>query len=183
MDTWAIHLDKEYFKFSCAHFLIFPDGSKERLHGHNYRVRVEIVGDLSERGLVIDFIEAKPVVRQLCDELDEHWLVPGEHPELKLEVRDDGHTEVVYREARYLVPSDELIALPINNTSPARGSLRRLAGAQAAGRGLGDRRPERRLPVRSLAAIRQGSTSSSSRLLPAPALGRARQLGPSARDV
>jgi 6-pyruvoyltetrahydropterin/6-carboxytetrahydropterin synthase len=117
MDTWAIHLDKEYFKFSCAHFLIFPDGSKERLHGHNYRVRVEIVGDLSERGLVIDFIEAKPVVRQLCDELDEHWLVPGEHPELKLEVRDDGHTEVVYREARYLVPSDELIALPINNTS------------------------------------------------------------------
>ena len=117
MDTWAIQLDKEYFKFSCAHFLIFPDGSKERLHGHNYRVRVEIVGDLSDRGLVIDFIEAKPVVRELCDELDEHWLVPGEHPELKIERRDDGHTEVVYREARYLAPSDELIVLPINNTS------------------------------------------------------------------
>lgn len=117
MDTWAIELEKEYFKFSCAHFLIFPDGSKERLHGHNYRVRVEIVGDLTDRGLVIDFIEAKPVVRELCDELDEHWIVPAEHPELKVERRDDGHTEVVYREARYLAPSDEVIVLPINNSS------------------------------------------------------------------
>ena len=117
MDTWAIELEKEYFKFSCAHFLIFPDGSKERLHGHNYRVRVEIVGDLTDRGLVIDFIEAKPVVRELCDELDEHWIVPGEHPELKVERRDDGHTEVVYREARYLAPSDEVLVLPINNSS------------------------------------------------------------------
>ena len=58
MESWSIVLEKEYFKFSCAHFLIFPDGTKERLHGHNYRVRVEITGDLSDRGLVIDFIEA-----------------------------------------------------------------------------------------------------------------------------
>lgn len=117
MESWSIVLEKEYFKFSCAHFLIFPDGTKERLHGHNYRVRVEITGDLSDRGLVIDFIEAKPVVRELCDELDEHWLVPAEHPELKITPRDDGHTEVVYRGAHYLAPSDEVVALPINNTS------------------------------------------------------------------
>ena len=117
MDTWAIELDKEYFKFSCAHFLIFPDGRKERLRGHNYRVRVEIVGDLNDRGLVIDFIEAKPLVRELCDELDEHWLIAAEHPELELERRDDGHTEVVYREARYLAPSEEVLVLPISNTS------------------------------------------------------------------
>jgi 6-pyruvoyltetrahydropterin/6-carboxytetrahydropterin synthase len=117
MKTWAIDLDKEYFKFSCAHFLIFPDGSKERLHGHNYRVRVEIAGPLSEHGLVIDFLDAKPLLRQLCDALDEHWLVPGQHPELKIERLDNGHSEVVYREHHYRVPSDELVVLPINNTS------------------------------------------------------------------
>ena len=27
-ERWAIHMHKEYFKFSCAHFLIFPDGSR-----------------------------------------------------------------------------------------------------------------------------------------------------------
>ena len=116
-ERWAIHMHKEYFKFSCAHFLIFPDGSKERLHGHNYHVDAKIEGQLTDKGIVIDFILVKPVIRELCDFLDEHWLLPGEHPELKIDARDDGHTEVVYRDARYLVPSDEVIILPINNTS------------------------------------------------------------------
>lgn len=117
MNSWAIKLNKEYFKFSCAHFLIFPDGTKERLHGHNYQVTVDIEGDLSDQGLVIDFLDAKPVVRELCDSLDEYWLVPAEHPELKIEKLDDGHTCVSYRECRYVVPSDEILELPINNTS------------------------------------------------------------------
>ena len=42
MERWSIAIDKEYLKFSCAHFLIFADGSKERLHGHNYHVASEI---------------------------------------------------------------------------------------------------------------------------------------------
>ena len=113
MESWAIDLHKEYFKFSCAHFLIFPDGTKERLHGHNYHVQVKISGRLSDRGLVMDFNHAKPIVRELCDYLDEHWLVPGGHPELKITPREDGHTEVAYRDDHYLVPSEELIVLPI----------------------------------------------------------------------
>ncbi|MCS6969775.1 MAG: 6-carboxytetrahydropterin synthase [Planctomycetota bacterium] len=117
MPRWSIALEKEYLKFSCAHFLIFPDGRKERLHGHNYRVRCEIAGELDEHGLVIDFIEVKPVVKQLCDELDEHWLLPGLHPALRVVPRDDGHTEVHYGSARYLAPSDEILVLPIANTS------------------------------------------------------------------
>jgi 6-pyruvoyltetrahydropterin/6-carboxytetrahydropterin synthase len=117
MESWSIHLHKEYFKFSCAHFLIFPDGSKERLHGHNYYVEVEIHGGLSDKGLVMDFNDAKPLIRALCDELDEHWLVPAQHPELKIQRGADGHTSVEYRGARYLAPSDEVIALPINNSS------------------------------------------------------------------
>jgi len=117
MESWSIDLHKEYFKFSCAHFLIFPDGSKERLHGHNYRVAVHLEGRLDEHGLVMDFNDAKPIVRAICDELDEHWLVPRDHPNLEVEPGDDGHTKVVYREARYLAPTDEIILLPIGNTS------------------------------------------------------------------
>ena len=116
-ESWGINLFKEYFQFSCAHFLIFPDGSKERLHGHNYRVSVEIEGDLSPHGLVIDFLEAKPVVRELCDELDEHWIVPTGHPNLKVEALDDGHTRVSYGPHRYLAPTPEVLLLPIDNSS------------------------------------------------------------------
>lgn len=117
METWSIHLYKEYFKFSCAHFLIFPDGSRERLHGHNYHVETWIEGDLSERGLVIDFIQAKPVIRELCDSLDEHWIVPGEHPELEVTEVDGGSLEVRYRDARFVAPADDVVVMPINNTS------------------------------------------------------------------
>ena len=117
MERWSIEIQKEYFKFSAAHFLIFPDGSAERLHGHNYRVYVELDAALSEHGLVIDFIMVKPVVRQMVDELDEHWLVPGEHEELRATERDDGIVEVRYRERYYAAPKEDVIVLPINNTS------------------------------------------------------------------
>jgi len=117
MERWGIDIAKEYFKFSAAHFLIFPDGSAERLHGHNYRVFVELDAGLGEHGLVMDFKCVKPVVRELVDHLDEHWLLPGEHPELTVERRGDGVTEVRYRGAYYAAPDEDVIVLPINNTS------------------------------------------------------------------
>lgn len=117
MERWSIDLQKEAFKFSAAHFLIFPDGSAERLHGHNYRVGVEVEAALTRHGLVIDFKRVKPLVRALCDELDEHWLVPGEHPELRTAALPDGRVEVTYRDRRYAVPADDVIVLPVNNLS------------------------------------------------------------------
>ena len=117
MERWSIEIEKEYFKFSAAHFLIFPDGSAERLHGHNYRVFVQLDAALSEFGLVIDFTMVKPVVREMVDELDEHWIVPGEHAELTVARRDDGIVEVRYRDRYYAAPAADVIVLPINNTS------------------------------------------------------------------
>ena len=117
MERWAIQIDKEYLKYSAAHFLIFPDGSAERLHGHNYRVYCEMGGPLSEFGLVLDFQKTKPLIRELVDALDEHWLIPGEHRELTWKEREDGVVEVRYRERYYAAPKEDVIVLPINNTS------------------------------------------------------------------
>ena len=116
MERWAIDLQKEAFKFSAAHFLIFPDGSAERLHGHNYRVFVELEAQLSTHGLVMDFKAIKPVVREICDRLDEHWIVPGEHPVLRWS-ESGGSIEVRYLERSYRVPKEDVLVLPINNTS------------------------------------------------------------------
>lgn len=117
MERWSIELEKEGFKFSAAHFLIFPDGSAERLHGHNYRVFVEIEAHLSRHGLVLDFKLVKPVVREICDALDEHWIVPGEHPVLRWSERGDGVVEVRYQDRYYAAPRADVMVLPINNTS------------------------------------------------------------------
>lgn len=117
MESWSIEVDKEYFKFSAAHFLIFPDGSAERLHGHNYRVYVAVHAPLTRHGLVVDFKMIKPVIRALVDELDEHWLLPGRHPELKVAPAGPGQVDIRYRERRYAAPAEDVIVLPVNNTS------------------------------------------------------------------
>jgi 6-pyruvoyltetrahydropterin/6-carboxytetrahydropterin synthase len=115
-ESWSISIAKDYLKFSAAHFLIFPDGTAERLHGHNYKVFVDVHTDLNEHGLVVNFKEIKPLVREVCDELDEHLLIPGQHPVLTA-VRVGAQMEIRYRERRYLIPAEEVIVLPIGNTS------------------------------------------------------------------
>ena len=117
MESWSIELEKEYFKFSAAHFLIFPDGSAERLHGHNYRVFIEVDASLSEHGLVIDFKEIKPVIRELLDSLDERFLIPGEHPVLTYSIREDDVCEIRYLDRYYAAPIEDVLVLPMNNTS------------------------------------------------------------------
>lgn len=115
-ESWSISIQKDYLKFSAAHFLIFPDGSAERLHGHNYKVFVDLHTELDAHGLVVNFQEIKPMVRKLCNELDEHLLIPGEHPVLTAEVKGE-HYEIRYRERFYMVPKEEVIVLPISNSS------------------------------------------------------------------
>jgi 6-pyruvoyltetrahydropterin/6-carboxytetrahydropterin synthase len=117
VERWSIDIQKEYLKFSAAHFLIFPDGTAERLHGHNYRVFVEIDAMLTRHGLVMDFKRVKPIIRELVDELDEHWLVPGEHPGLSVKRRDDGVMEVRFGERYYAAPDDDVIVMKMNNIS------------------------------------------------------------------
>ena len=115
--TWSIHIEKDYLKFSSAHFLIFPDGTAEQLHGHNYKVYVSAHTTLDEHGLVMNFQDIKPLVRQIVDDLDEHLLLPGEHPELTADRTPTGQCEIRYRERFYSVPWDEVRILPISNSS------------------------------------------------------------------
>ena len=114
---WSISVAKDYLKFSAAHFLIFPDGTAERIHGHNYRVSVDLQTELDPQGLVVNFKEIKPMIRQICDELDEHLLIPGEHPVLTTELPGDGQIEIRYQERRYSIPANEVLVLPISNSS------------------------------------------------------------------
>ena len=39
--TFRVHVTKDYLKFNAAHFIAYK-GFREALHGHNYRVSVDI---------------------------------------------------------------------------------------------------------------------------------------------
>jgi len=117
MPRYRMVLAKEDFKFSSAHFTLFADGRAERLHGHNYRVRVELTGAaLDAEGLLVDIESFKRTLRQLCARLDSRMLIPGESGRLAclqegdaVEVRCGGRT--------YRFPLEDTLVLPLVNTS------------------------------------------------------------------
>jgi 6-pyruvoyltetrahydropterin/6-carboxytetrahydropterin synthase len=117
MPRYRMVLAKEDFKFSAAHFTLFGDGTAERLHGHNYRVRVELTGeDIGIEGLLVDIESFKRELRALCARLDTRTLIPAFSPRLKW-TRADGALEIHFGERVYRFPTGDTVVLPLANTS------------------------------------------------------------------
>jgi 6-pyruvoyltetrahydropterin/6-carboxytetrahydropterin synthase len=64
------------FTFEAAHRLpLVPKNHKcSKLHGHSFRVRVNIEGPLNEMGWVMDFSELKEICSPHINELDHSFL-------------------------------------------------------------------------------------------------------------
>lgn len=61
--------------FSAAHYLAGHKGKCEKLHGHNYRVRVSAAAQtLNDQGMVIDFGILKNELRKILEKLDHSFL-------------------------------------------------------------------------------------------------------------
>ena len=63
--------------FEAAHLLPnLPEGHKcRRLHGHSYRVRIYVSGDLDpELGWVVDFADIKKATAPIIAQLDHYYL-------------------------------------------------------------------------------------------------------------
>lgn len=120
MSTTSLQLAKQNFKFSAAHFLIFNATEAERLHGHNYQVRVELgipdTADLKTTGFFVDFNIFKKYIKSQLDRWDEMVILPQQHPDIKLNSKG-AVLEVNFRERFYAFPANEVILLPITNTS------------------------------------------------------------------
>jgi 6-pyruvoyltetrahydropterin/6-carboxytetrahydropterin synthase len=114
---YRLTLAKQDFKFSAAHFTLFGPDEAEPLHGHNYRVVVELEADaLDGEGLVTAIGAAKERIRAACRRLDDRVLLPEGSPYLRIEERD-GSCQVLYARRTYQFPAAEVLRLPIANTS------------------------------------------------------------------
>ena len=62
-------------EFSSAHTLVGHSGPCKKMHGHNWKVEVEITGDkLDKIGMVVDFKEIRKATNLVVDELDHEFL-------------------------------------------------------------------------------------------------------------
>lgn len=67
------------FSFDMAHLLDGHDGKCQNLHGHTYKLQVEIQGDLHQSGakksMVVDFSDLKSMVKKaILDPMDHAFI-------------------------------------------------------------------------------------------------------------
>ena len=115
-ESYHVRLDKEDMVFSAGHFITYAGSRCERLHGHNYRVVVEVHGRLDENQYVVDFLVLKKLLRSILNELDHRVLLAVEHPGLTISSTE---TEVTakFQDRRWVFPREDCVLLPVPNTT------------------------------------------------------------------
>lgn len=100
--------------------MIFENGTREPLHGHNYRVQVKGEAPNLEGDMVFDFLNIKPIVREICDTLDHKLIIPKDNPKLKIYTEKKNFVIETPDESYFSIPQTDVLLLPILNTSSER---------------------------------------------------------------
>ncbi len=100
--------------------MIFENGTREPLHGHNYRVQVKGEAPELSGDMVFDFLDIKPIVREVCDSLDHKLLIPKDNKFLKIYTEKKNYLIETPDESFFSIPMSDTLLLPILNTSSER---------------------------------------------------------------
>jgi 6-pyruvoyltetrahydropterin/6-carboxytetrahydropterin synthase len=115
---FRVSVTKDYLVFASAHFITFAGHRCEGLHGHNYRARVTLDGELNQESwFVFDFVEIKRIMRRLCDEIDHKVLLPLQNPKIQIAEQGESVTVAYEGKPRYVFPKTDCALLPVTNTT------------------------------------------------------------------
>lgn len=75
MQTLKMKLLVENNRFEASHNLLNYDGDCANLHGHSYRLDVEVTGDkLTSSGMICDFKLLKKAIKKTTDQFDHKYI-------------------------------------------------------------------------------------------------------------
>jgi 6-pyruvoyltetrahydropterin/6-carboxytetrahydropterin synthase len=139
-EQFHIRIAGDRLIFSAGHFITLGPGLCEALHGHDYRVAVEIAGPLDANHYVVDYTAVQEIMAAILAELDHRVLLPTQHPAIRVETQGE-EIHVRYDDRRWVLPACDCRLLPVPNTTTE------LLARHIAGRLDGEL--SRRLQVRS----------------------------------
>ena len=116
MSKVAIEVVRESLHFSAAHFTIFSATKRENLHGHNFQLNGVFESEVQDDGLCFDYGKVKDILQDLCDELDERFLVPEKSPYLVIE-KSDGLVHLTFNNEKMSLPEHDVLLLPLRNVT------------------------------------------------------------------
>ena len=114
---FSIKVCKECFNFASSHFLVFENGERESLHGHNYRVYLrgrasELTGDV-----VFNFLDIRPVVQDVCRLLDHCLLLPEKNSQIQITEELNNYLVRISDGSFFSFPKQDTVLLPVSNIS------------------------------------------------------------------
>jgi 6-pyruvoyltetrahydropterin/6-carboxytetrahydropterin synthase len=114
--NFHVRIANDRLVFCAAHFITIGNDVCERLHGHNYRVAVEVTGPLDKNQFVIDFIALRDALDRILLALDHCVLLPTENPLIHL-TADEQTVEAKFADRRWVLPRGDCVLLPLPNTT------------------------------------------------------------------
>jgi 6-pyruvoyltetrahydropterin/6-carboxytetrahydropterin synthase len=63
------------FSWEMGHRLPEHFGKCKNIHGHSYKMIVELEGDVDKNGMVLDYYDLKKIINPIVEELDHAFLV------------------------------------------------------------------------------------------------------------
>lgn len=97
--------------FDAAHYTSGIEGKCKNLHGHTFRVEVEVYGEIeSKSGMVIDFLVLKKIIKEILSDYDHKIIVPRKDLD---KIRIEGPFNIEFKVIEYPEATTEYIALDI----------------------------------------------------------------------
>jgi 6-pyruvoyltetrahydropterin/6-carboxytetrahydropterin synthase len=102
-------------RFSASHFIPFH-GKCQRLHGHDYGLKVIIEGEINENFMLVDFIEIKKNLRDFLEKIDHHVIIPSKSRFIDVQELE-ARVIVSFEDKEYIFPSEDVYFMDIEVTT------------------------------------------------------------------
>jgi 6-pyruvoyltetrahydropterin/6-carboxytetrahydropterin synthase len=114
-----IRIAGEQLAFSAGHFITLADGVCESVHGHDYRVALELWGPLGPHEFLVDYLALEQLLRSILTEWDHKLLLPTEHAQIHVTAGPQD-VQVAFANRRWTFPTADCRLLPVGNTTTER---------------------------------------------------------------
>ncbi|MGH3830111.1 MAG: 6-pyruvoyl trahydropterin synthase family protein [Pseudonocardiaceae bacterium] len=111
----TVEVGRGEFGFSAAHAGLH-DGEFEPLHGHTFQVTLRLSGIPADDGMLIEFSEVKTALREAIAPLRRRTMMPGRAPEVLI-TSENNSVSIVAGRKRYVLPAEDVVVLPLVNTT------------------------------------------------------------------
>ena len=114
---YEIRIRKEALKFASSHMTVFPDGTKEALHGHQFMPSISIKTTNADFKNMVPFSRIKEEMKKISSAWDEKVLIGTQNPFYEEVSRSQSEVEFRLCGKRYVLPVDEVQFLDCDNVT------------------------------------------------------------------